>query len=268
MSRLAACFETLKAKGKKALVPFITAGDPSPQVTVPLMHELVKAGADIIELGIPFSDPMADGPVIQLASERALAHGVRLVDVIDMVRSFRAADQTTPIVLMGYLNPVEVLGYERVAGLAAEAGVDGFILVDLPPEEAHVALDHFRPRGIDMVFLIAPTTTEARIKKIAAAASGYLYYVSLKGVTGAANLDIDSVQAKLETIRNITSLPVTVGFGIKDAATAAAVGRVAEGVVVGSALVSKVAELQHVPDKIIADVPPLLADMRKALDAL
>ena len=268
MSRLSACFSSLRESGKKALVPFITAGDPNPSVTVPLMHALVKAGADIIEVGIPFSDPMADGPVIQLASERALAHDVRLVDVIEMVREFRSTNTSTPIVLMGYLNPVEVLGYERVAELSAEVGVDGFILVDLPPEEAGIAQEHFRPRGIDMVYLIAPTTTDARIKKIAAAASGYLYYVSLKGVTGAATLDIDSVQRKLETIRNITSLPVTVGFGIKDAASAAAVGKLADGVVVGSALVSKVAELQNTPERITSEVPPLLAEMRSALDAL
>lgn len=268
MSRLTACFEKLRKTGKKALVPFVTAGDPVVSATVPLMHALVKSGADIIELGVPFSDPMADGPVIQLASERALVHGVRLVDVIEMVREFRTTNATTPVVLMGYLNPVEVLGYERVAELAAEVGVDGFILVDLPPEEAEIALEHFRPRGIDMVFLIAPTTTAARIKKIAAVASGYLYYVSLKGVTGAATLDVDSVQAKLETIRNITSLPVTVGFGIKDAASAVAVGKLAEGVVVGSALVSKVAELQNSPERITTEVPLLLAEMRSALDAL
>lgn len=246
MSRIKACFEQLKSQGRKALVPFITAGDPSLEATVPLLHTLVENGADLIEIGIPFSDPMADGPVIQLADERALANGVTTAKVLDMVREFRATNTTTPIILMGYLNPVETYGYARFAQEAAAAGADGMIIVDLPPEASKPLNDEFVKVGLDSIFLIAPTTTPARIEKIAAAARGYLYYVSLKGVTGAANLDVEAVQQKLETIRKITDLPITVGFGIKDAATARAVGAIADGVVVGSALVNLVA--QHLQD--------------------
>src|SRR5690606_11229670 len=215
-------------------------------------HTLVESGADLIEIGIPFSDPMADGPVIQLADERALANGVNSRIVLDMVRAFRQNNSTTPDILMGYLNPVDVYGYEDFACDAAGAGVDCMITVDLPPEASRSLNDAFSNAGIDSIFLIAPTTQPARIEKIVKAARGYLYYVSLKGVTGAGNLDVDAVNQKLETIRKLTDLPITVGFGIKDAATARLVGAQADGVVVGSALVNLVAQNQH-------DLPALQA---------
>ena len=266
MSRIKACFEQLQSRGRKALVPFITAGDPALEATVPLLHVLAENGADLIEVGIPFSDPMADGPVIQLADERALANGVTTIKVLEMVREFRKTNNTTPIILMGYLNPVEIYGYAKFAQDAAEAGVDGMITVDMPPEAAQPLTDEFKKVGLDGIFLIAPTTTTARIEKIAAAAQGYLYYVSLKGVTGAANLDIEAVQAKLETIRKITDLPITVGFGIKDAATARAVGAVADGVVVGSALVKLVAEHQQDLPVLQAKIAETMQSLRQGLD--
>ena len=267
MSRIAACFAALRGAGRKALIPYITAGDPHPRVTVPLMHALVEAGADIIELGVPFSDPMADGPVIQQACERALVHHVSLHQVLDMVREFRRDNTTTPLVLMGYLNPVEVMGYEAFAAAAAQAGVDGVLMVDLPPEEGHALVERLRQRDLDPIFLLAPTTTEARLKKICTTASGFVYYVSLKGVTGAATLDTAAVTKKVQEIRKITTLPIGVGFGIRDGATAAAVAAVADAVVVGSTLVSKVGMLADAPDKIPAEVGSLLAEMRRAMDA-
>jgi len=199
---------------------------PGPDVTVPLMHAMVKAGADIIELGVPFSDPMADGPVIQRASERALVHHTSLRDVMEMVRAFRIDDQETPVILMGYLNPIEVMGYEAFATAAADAGVDAALTVDLPPEEASELLPALNERNLDAIFLLAPTTVSARINKICKAASGFVYYVSLKGVTGASNLDLSGIKDKVSEIRRSTDLPVGVGFGIKDAATAAAVAQV------------------------------------------
>ena len=266
-SRLKPCFDTLRAQQRTALIPFITAGDPKPEVTVPMMHAMVEAGADVIELGIPFSDPMADGPVIQKASERALAFHTSLRDVIDMVKTFRKTNTQTPIILMGYLNPVEIMGYEKFAREASAAGIDGVLTVDLPPEEAVGVIDIFSSYNLDPVFLIAPTTTEDRIKKICAVASGYIYYVSLKGVTGAANLDIQGVAEKVEQIRAHTDLPIGVGFGIKDAATAASVGGVADAVVVGSALVKKFEEFADKPDMIQKEVVTILSSMRVALDA-
>jgi tryptophan synthase alpha chain len=260
VSRIAETFARLEAAGKKALVPYIMAGDPSLDASLELMHQLVGAGADIIELGVPFSDPMADGPVNQLAAERALAAGASLKGVLEVVARFRQQDATTPVVLMGYLNPVEAMGYETFASGAASAGVDGVLLVDLPPEEATDVQPLFRAQGLDLIFLLAPTTTDARIAKVASLGSGYLYYVSLKGVTGAATLDIADVTAHLERIRRHANLPVCVGFGIKDAAAAAAVAKVAAGVVVGSALVTRVAD--GAPQAAAA----LLADMRSAMD--
>ena len=257
----------LKAQRRTALVPFVTAGDPTPAVTVPLMHAMVEAGADILELGVPFSDPMADGPVIQKASERALAHNVSLLQVMEMVKAFRTTDDTTPVVLMGYLNPVEVLGYEVFADAAASAGVDGVLTVDLPPEEADGFIDVVTARGLDPVFLLAPTSTDERIARIAAVARGYVYYVSLKGVTGAANLDVDSVVRKLEQIRQHTALPVGVGFGISDAQTAARVGAVADAVVVGSVLVRQIEASPDDPERAVAGICSLLAEMRQAMDA-
>ncbi len=267
MSRIEACFEQLAQQGRKALIPFVTAGDPEPSVTVPLMHAMVEAGADIIELGMPFSDPMADGPVIQLACERSLKAGTSVSAVFDMVAEFRRDDDHTPVVLMGYLNPVEARGYEAFAAAAAQAGVDGVLLVDLPPEEAEELCPYFHDQGLDTVFLLAPTTSEARMDKIARAGTGYLYYVSLKGVTGSGALDVDEVAARVETIRKHAGLPVGVGFGIKDAPSARAVSRVADGVVVGSALVQRIADHAHEPARIPEQVAELLAQMRAAMDA-
>lgn len=266
MSRLQACFEALKATNKTALIPFITAGDPQPSVTVGLMHDMVEAGANILELGIPFSDPMAEGPVIQAACERALEHNVSLNDVLGMVKEFRSKDADTPIVLMGYLNPVEVMGYEVFAAKASDAGADGLILVDLPPEEGADLVTALRAKQIDPIFLLAPTSTDERMQTICDQASGFVYYVSLKGVTGAANLDIDSVVEKVNQIRTHTTIPVGVGFGIRDAESAARVAAVADAVVVGSAVVSRVADNADNPANISTQVCELLSSMRQAMD--
>ena len=266
MSRLKEKFAALKASQRKALIPFITAGDPQPSVTVNLLHDMVKAGADILELGVPFSDPMAEGPVIQAACERALIHNVSLTDVLAMVKEFRQQDNQTPIVLMGYLNPVEVMGYEIFAESAATVGVDGVILVDLPPEEGEDLVAALKAREIDPIFLLAPTSTNERMASICAMASGFVYYVSLKGVTGAANLDVQSVIEKVNQIRGHTDLPVGVGFGIRDAESAAQVAAVADAVVVGSAVVKHVAENQNDPLKISQGICGLLSSMRTAMD--
>lgn len=266
MSRLEACFDELRSSGRKALIPYVTAGDPAPDVTVALMHALVDAGADAIELGVPFSDPMADGPVIQLACERALRHGTSLKRVLQMVGEFRRRNDSTPVVLMGYLNPVEAMGYETFAQSAAQAGVDGVLLVDLIAEEAAETAATLRRHGLDPVFLVAPTTTEARLQRIAGLAAGYLYYVSLKGVTGSDRIDVDSLAQRVQALRRASCLPVAVGFGIRDAATAARVAAVADGVIVGSALVSRVAELQEDHERLLREVPAVLADMRRAMD--
>ncbi len=266
MSRLKATFEALKAANKTALIPFITAGDPHPSVTVPLLHDMVAAGASVLELGIPFSDPMAEGPVIQAACERALEHNVSLNDVLDMVKVFRGEDSTTPIVLMGYLNPVEVMGYQRFANAASAAGVDGLILVDLPPEEGEDLIVALKAKQVDLIFLLAPTSTAERMEIICTQASGFVYYVSLKGVTGAAHLDIDSVIEKVQQIRTHTSLPVGVGFGIRDAESAARVAGVADAVVVGSAIVKRIAENAENPQKMSQQVCELLSSMRRAMD--
>lgn len=268
MNRIASCFERLQKAGRKALIPYVTAGDPAPAVTVPLLHAMVEAGADIIELGVPFSDPMADGPVIQLACERSLMHGTRLLDVLAMVKEFRQRDQDTPVVLMGYLNPVEVLGYKAFAEQAAEAGVDGALIVDLPPEEAEGEFDEaMKANGLNTIYLLAPTTEESRIEQVCKAGSGYLYYVSVKGVTGSAALDVQAVADKLEVVRKYTDLPLGVGFGIKDAESARAVAQVAEGVIVGSVLVNKIASLVGQQDAIAAEVAAIIAEMRAAMDA-
>jgi len=242
MTRLQTCFTALSATGDKALIPYITAGDPHKETTVPLMHAMVAAGASIIELGVPFSDPMADGPVIQRAAERALAHGTSLHDVLAMVAEFRRQDANTPVLLMGYLNPIEVMGYAAFAKAAARAGVDGVITVDLPPEEAGDLLKEFAVHQVAPIFLIAPTTPVQRIQTICAQANGFVYYVSMKGVTGAAHLDFTPVAEKVRTIRQFTDLPVGIGFGIKDAATAAKAAACADAVVVGSAIVQRVEE--------------------------
>jgi len=267
MSRIAGVFASLGDQGRQALIPFVTAGDPNPGVTVPLMHALVEAGADIIELGVPFSDPMADGPVIQRASERALVHHTSLHDVIGMVRSFRETNQATPVVLMGYLNPLEVMGYDAFAEAAEKAGIDGVLTVDIPPEEGGAFVPAMKSRGIDPIFLLAPTSHRARIERIVAAASGFVYYVSVKGVTGAGNLSLDSVREKLAEIRSCTDLPVGVGFGIKDSQTAAAMSEFADAVVVGSALVAHIESNLDQPEKAIDEIKDLLSEMRAAMDA-
>lgn len=267
MSRISNSFTQLKSEGRKALIPYVTAGDCSPEVTVPLMHALVDAGADIIELGVPFSDPMADGPVIQLACERALAHGVRLSDVLAMVKTFREKDEKTPVVLMGYLNPIEIMGYESFAASAQDAGVDGVLTVDLPPEESEQFNQIMQQHGIDTIYLLAPTTEEERVKYICENGSGYLYYVSVKGVTGSAALDVDAVSERLDLVRKYTDLPLGVGFGIKDADSASAVSKVSDGVIVGSVLVNKIAELVKDKEQIPAQVSAIIKNMRAAMDS-
>ena len=267
MSRIPGRFAELKSRGRKALIPFITAGDPNPEITVDLMHGLVGAGADLIELGVPFSDPMADGPVIQRASERALEHHVSLHDVLGMVKIFRQNDSDTPVVLMGYLNPIEVMGYGNFAAQAEAAGVDGALVVDIPPEEGQELLQALREHAIDQIYLLAPTSTLQRMERICQAAGGFVYYVSVKGVTGASHLELDTVAAKLSEIRSKTDLPVGVGFGIKDAPTAAAVAKIADAVVVGSALVSRVEALADKPQEIAQSLNEVLSAMRNAMDA-
>ena len=267
MSRLKSTFEKLRADGRKGLVPYITAGDPHPRHTVKLMHALVAGGADVLELGVPFSDPMADGPVIQLACERALAHGTSLWQACEMVAEFRRKNATTPVVLMGYLNPIETRGLEAFARKARISGVDGVLVVDLAVEEAPEFAPALRAEGLDNIFLLAPTSPVARIQAIAREASGYLYYVSLKGVTGSKALDVKSVASKLDEIRRHTRLPLAVGFGVRDPRTAAAVGKVADAVVVGSALVSEVEKHANKPAALPGILTRKLAAMRRALDA-
>ncbi|MGB5734431.1 MAG: tryptophan synthase subunit alpha [Thiohalocapsa sp.] len=266
MSRIRGMFDRLRAEGRTALIPFVTAGDPSPDVTVPLMHRMVAAGADLIELGVPFSDPIADGPVIQRATERALARGVRLRDVLDIVRAFREEDGKTPVVLMGYLNPIEIMGTETFAAAAADAGVDGALVVDVPPEEGHDLVTALRARELDLVYLLAPTSDAERIERIGAVASGFVYYVSVKGVTGAGNLDVDAVAAKLGEIRARIDLPVGVGFGIKDAAGAASVAGVADAVIVGSAIVQRIEDLADAPSRIPDTIGDFIGELRSAID--
>jgi len=268
MSRIAATFEALAAQQKTALIPYVTAGDSNPSITVPLMHSMVDAGADIIELGVPFSDPMADGPTIQLACERALTHHVSLADVIDMVAEFRQRNQTTPVVLMGYLNPVEVMGYKQFAQSASTAGVDATLIVDLPPEESHDVLPIFKQYSLDSIYLLAPTTTPQRMKMVCNASSGFVYYVSLKGVTGANSLDVSAVTKRLAKIRSLSDLPIGVGFGVKDADTAAQLSQIADAVVVGSVLVKMIEDNVDNADKIINNISELLSSMRRAMDSL
>ena len=240
LSRIDLTFSKLRAAGRTALVPYVTAGDPSPAVTVPLLHALVSAGADVIELGVPFSDPMADGPVIQRASERALAQGVALHDVIAMVAAFRSEDAATPIVLMGYANPIEAMGIATFAERARAAGVDGVIVIDYPPEEAQEFAAALDAKGVAPIFLLSPTTSETRIRAVAAMARGYVYYVSLKGVTGAGHIDTADVIGKLAEIRRHVALPIGVGFGIRDAASAQAIAAHADAVVIGSRIIEEI----------------------------
>lgn len=262
--RIAARFA--KDASRKLLVPYITAGDPDLDSTLALMHTLVKAGADVIELGIPFSDPMADGPVIQAACERALKNNVTLTQVIETVSRFRETDSETAVVLMGYMNPVEILGYKKFAKLAADAGVDGVLTVDLPPEEADDLLIELKANNLDCIFLLSPTTPDARVKQVCEKASGYIYYVSLKGVTGAANIDPVEVASKVAHIKTFEDIPVAVGFGIRDAESAAAISETADAVIVGSVLVSLVAEHGENPDVLHEKMFELVNGMRVAMD--
>ena len=267
MSRIEARFARLRAEGRKALVPFITAGDPSREATVAVMHALVAAGADLIELGVPFSDPMADGPVIQRSSERSLGRGVGTADVFGFVRDFRRDDHDTPVVLMGYLNPVEMRGAAAYAAQARDAGVDGVLLVDLPPDEAAPTRAAFNAAGLELISLAAPTTSDARLPRLAGEAQGYLYYVSFAGVTGASITDASQVGERCARLRALSPVPVLIGFGIKDAASAAAMAPLADGVVVGSALVEAVSGASD-PADAATRARAFLAPLRAALDGL
>jgi tryptophan synthase alpha chain len=264
MSRIKSAFERLDGEGRKALIPFITAGDPDAALTLPLMHTLVEAGADVIELGVPFSDPMADGPTIQRASERALAKGMTLRKVLAVVVEFRKTDSKTPIVLMGYANPIEAMGLEKFAAAAAQAGVDGVLVVDYPPEEAAAFGAAMKAQGLDPIFLIAPTSSAERIAHVAEIASGYVYYVSLAGVTGSGALNVDAVAERLPPIREKTGLPVGVGFGIRDAATAARIASFADAVVVGSRIIEEIEK--STAETACANVKALVADIRRGVD--
>jgi len=268
VSRLKTTFDRLKQAGKKGLVPYITAGDPTRESVVALMHALVKNGADVIELGVPFSDPMADGPVIQRSSERALARHVTLHDCLDWVAEFRKSDATTPIVLMGYANPVERFGVDAFVKAAKAAGVDGTIIVDYPPEECEEFSGLLRAQDMDPIFLLAPTSTDQRMKDVARLGSGYLYYVSLRGVTGAGHLDPQAVAERVAHIRSFTSMPIGVGFGISDAASAVAVAGAADAVVIGSALIRLMEDAQAKSQDPIQQAGEFMAGIRKALDAM
>lgn len=269
MSRIAKTFSALQAQGRKALIPYVTAGFPFPAITPELMQGMAEAGADVIELGVPFSDPSADGPVIQKAGDRALAAGVGLVQVLAMVKRFRERNQDTPVVLMGYANPIERYDQKHGAGAfvndAADAGVDGVLVVDYPPEECEDFARALRARDMDLIFLLAPTSTDQRMAEIARVASGYVYYVSLKGVTGAGTLDVSQVEAMLPRIRQHVSVPVGVGFGIRDAETARAIGRSADAVVIGSRLIQLIENEPH--EKVIPVAVQFMRTIRKALDA-
>ncbi len=265
MSRIKARFAQLKQQNKKALIPFFTAGDPSPALTVPMMHALVEAGADIIELGVPFSDPMADGPTIQRSSERALLHKVSLKGILGMVREFREQNTKTPVVLMGYANPIEAMGYENFARDAQAAGVDGVLTVDYPPEECGEFLACLAQHELDPIFLLSPTSVDARVAVIAKAARGFVYYVSLKGVTGAANVDLAEVKARLTKLRKQISLPLGVGFGIRDGAMAKAMAEFSDAVVIGSRIVQ---EIESAPaGQETARVGALVRSIRSAMDS-
>ncbi len=267
MNRIVSRFAELRAAKRSALIPYITAGDPVPSATVDLMHLLVSQGADMLELGVPFSDPMADGPVIQRATERALAHNVSMRDVFGMVRAFREKDQNTPVILMGYLNPVEIMGYASFANEAAASGADGVLTVDLPPEEAEDYAKVLREAGLECVFLVSPTTPNRRLQAVARLGSGFVYYVSLKGVTGANSLDTDDVARHLAELRQFISLPLGVGFGIRDAHTAGQVAKTADAVVVGSVIVHLIEQHQHDLAAMTQTVGALLAEMRTSMDA-
>jgi len=264
MSRIAATFENLKQNNRKALIPFITAGDPDQEMTILLMHELVNVGADIIELGVPFSDPMADGPTIQRSYERALKHNISLENVLEIVAEFRKTDTETPVVLMGYANPIEAIGRQKFSARAKECGVDGVLVVDYPPEECEEWLESLELNRMDAIFLLSPTTPERRIEQIAKRAKGFVYYVSLKGVTGSAHLDLNEVSNKLVDLRSHISIPIGVGFGIHDSVTARAVSELADAVVVGSRIMKEIEESPR--EKLLINVSDFVGSLRTAID--
>ena len=263
--RIASTFARLAGEKRKALIPFVTAGDPLPQITVPLMHAMVDAGADIIELGVPFSDPMADGPVIQRSSERALKFGVGLNDVLSYVSDFRKTNKTTPVVLMGYANPIERMGVKVFAERASLAGMDGVLVVDYPPEESHEFVQTMDALGIDVIYLLSPTSSPDRIKLVSAAARGYIYYVSLKGVSGAANIDTSEVESMIAKIKSQTNLPVGVGFGIRDGETAKRIAGFADAVVIGSRIIQEIEA--STPETAVEKVRLLLKNIRETMDS-
>lgn len=264
MSRIAATFENLKQNNRKALIPFITAGDPDQEMTILLMHELVNVGADIIELGVPFSDQMADGPTIQRSYERALKHNISLENVLEIVAEFRKTDTETPVVLMGYANPIEAIGRQKFSARAKECGVDGVLVVDYPPEECEEWLESLELNRMDAIFLLSPTTPERRIEQIAKRAKGFVYYVSLKGVTGSAHLDLNEVSNKLVDLRSHISIPIGVGFGIHDSVTARAVSELADAVVVGSRIMKEIEESPR--EKLLINVSEFVGSLRTAID--
>jgi tryptophan synthase alpha chain len=265
MSRIAKRFANLKAAGRTGLIPYVAAGDPYPELTVPLMQALARAGADVIELGVPFSDPMADGPVIQRATERAIRNGVGLRQTLALVAEFRRADAVTPVVLMGYANPIERMGRREFAAAARDAGVDGVLVVDYPPEECTEFAADMRAHGMDPIFLLAPTSTDERIERVCAAASGFIYYVSLRGTTGAAHLDVDAVARRVPAIRSRTAVPVGVGFGVRDAESAKALARCADAVIIGARIIQ---EIESAPDRPVEAVEAFVTTLRRALDEL
>lgn len=264
MSRIQTSFQRLRQTGRKALIPYVTAGDPDPSVTVPVMRAMVEAGADVIELGVPFSDPMADGPVIQRSGERALRHGVGLRQALGMVAEFRRDDAATPVVLMGYANPVEAMGWKEFVRTAKESGVDGVIVVDYPPEESAEFAKLVRAAGMDLIFLLAPTSNDDRVASIARLASGYIYYVSLKGITGASHIDLADVAANIQRIRRETKLPVGVGFGIRDGATAKAICGLADAAIIGTRVIQEIEGTA--PSEVPGKIRAFLRGVRQAMD--
>ena len=271
MSRIKDISETAKRQRSKLLIPYLIAGDPNIAVTLQLMHQLVASGADIIELGVPFSDPSSDGPVIQRGVERSLAQGTTLKDTIEIVRSFREKNSLTPVVLMGYLNPIEIMGYELFAESAADAGVDGVLIVDMPPTESQLLRQALQKAEIDTIYLVAPTTKATRARSITEVSSGYLYYVSLKGVTGAALIDCDSVRENIDSLRELCDLPIVIGFGIKDGSSAKAMAMQSDGVVIGSALVEKIANLPAgsvLTENELSVTTTIIKEAREAIDTL
>jgi len=268
LNRFEKCFSTLEGQGKKALVVYIVAGDPEPGLTVDLMHQMVSQGANIIELGVPFTDPEAEGPVIQLAHERALRSRTTLTNTMSMVREFRQQDSETPIVLMGYVNPIEAMGYAVFVEKAAESGVDGTIIVNLPPEEGETLGNAMIERGLSPIYLLSPTTLDARARMICEQSRGFVYYVSLKGTTGATNLNYPEVEQRVGMFKAMTATPILVGFGIKDAESAGKIAKISDGAVVGTAIVKIVAENESEPVVILQKVGALIADIRAGMDSV